>query len=187
MFCTEKEKENCNCEKLGCEGCYYNNDENKEKNDMSRKFEYVNRIISNGVETLTPTFNLPKRSTKNSGGYDFFAMEDFLLEPNKIIYIPTGVKAKMLDDEILIIANRSSNPKKKGIILASGINIIDADYYGNSDNDGEISLILQNITSEPIKISKGDKIVQGVFVKYLKTDNDTSDVERVSGIGSTGK
>ena len=154
---------------------------------MSRKFEYVNRMISNGYETLTPNFNLPVRSTQNSGGYDFFAMEDVVIQPNEITYIPTGVKAKMLDDEILIIANRSSNPKKKGIILSSGINIIDADYYGNPDNDGEISLILQNITSEPVKICKGDKTVQGVFIKFLKTDDDNSQTKRISGIGSTGK
>ena len=154
---------------------------------MSRKFEYVNRMISTGYEFKEPDFNLPVRSTQNSGGYDFFAIEDVVIQPNEITYIPTGVKAKMLDDEILIIANRSSNPKKKGIILSSGINIIDADYYGNPDNDGEISLILQNITSEPVKICKGDKTVQGVFIKFLKTDDDNSQTKRVSGIGSTGK
>lgn len=154
---------------------------------MSRRFEYVNRVLSNGYETLRPDFNLPIRSTKNSGGYDFFAMEDITLEPHKITYVPTGVKCKMLDDEILILANRSSNPKKKGIILASGINIIDADYYGNEDNDGEISLILQNITDEPVIIKKGDKTVQAVFIKFLKTDDDNSEKERVSGIGSTGR
>ena len=154
---------------------------------MSRKFEYVERVTSTGYEMKEPNFNLPVRGTKNSGGYDFFAMEDIILEPNKITYVPTGVKCKMQDDEILILANRSSNPKKKGIILASGINIIDADYYGNEDNDGEISLILQNITSEPVKINKGDKTVQGVFLKYLLTENDNVNNERISGIGSTGK
>lgn len=157
------------------------------KENYMREFEYVNRVLSNGYETLQPNFSLPVRSTKNSGGYDFFAMEDITLEPHKITYVPTGVKCKMLDDEILILANRSSNPKKKGIILASGINIIDADYYGNPDNDGEISLILQNITDEPIIIKKGDKTVQAVFIKFLKTDDDNSEKERVSGIGSTGR
>lgn len=157
------------------------------KENYMRKFEYVNRFLSNGYETLQPNFSLPVRSTKNSGGYDFFAMEDITLEPHKITYVPTGVKCKMLDDEILILANRSSNPKKKGIILASGINIIDADYYGNPDNDGEISLILQNITDEPVIIKKGDKTVQAVFIKFLKTDDDNSEKERVSGIGSTGR
>lgn len=178
MFCTDKEWKHCNAEKMSCEGCFYNNDENKEK--VTRKFEYVKRIKNKD-------FELPQRSTLKSGGYDFFAMEDVILEPYKITYVPTGVKCKMLDDEILILVNRSSNPKKKGIILTSGINIIDADYYGNVDNDGEISLILQNITNELVKIKKGDKTVQGVFVKFLKTDDDNSEKERVSGIGSTGK
>lgn len=186
MFCGPKEQETCEVEKLGCEGCHYFNDKNKGDFKM-RKFEYVNRVLSTGYEMKEPNFNLPVRGTKNSGGYDFFAMEDIILEPNQITYVPTGVKCKMQDDEILILANRSSNPKKKGIILASGINIIDADYYGNEDNDGEISLILQNITSEPVKINKGDKTVQGVFLKYLLTENDNVNNERISGIGSTGK
>lgn len=175
MFCTIKQQEKCEKEKLGCEGCYYFDD-----NNMERGFQYVKRIENKD-------FELPKRSTEKSAGYDFFAMEDIILDPYKITYVPTGVKCKMLDDEMLILANRSSNPKKKGIILASGINIIDADYYGNIDNDGEIFLILQNITNEPVTIKKGDKTVQGVFVKFLKTDDDNSEKERVSGIGSTGR
>lgn len=175
MFCTIKQQEKCEKEKLGCEGCYYFDD-----NNMEHGFQYVKRIENKD-------FELPKRSTEKSAGYDFFAMEDIILDPYKITYVPTGVKCKMLDDEMLILANRSSNPKKKGIILASGINIIDADYYGNIDNDGEIFLILQNITNEPVTIKKGDKTVQGVFVKFLKTDDDNSEKERVSGIGSTGR
>ena len=152
-----------------------------------RKFEYVNRIISNGFENKVPDFKLPERSTKNSGAYDFYAMEDSIILPGKIEYIPTGVKAKMLDDEILILANRSSNPKKKGYILASGINIIDADYYGCKENDGEISLIIQNITNKPIKICKGEKTIQGYFTKYYITDDDKSENVRIGGFGSTGR
>lgn len=152
-----------------------------------RRFEYVNRVTSNGFNTIVPDFPLPKRSTLNSGAYDFFAMEDFTLLPGKITYVATGVKAKMLDDEILILANRSSNPKKKGIILSSGINIIDSDYYGCTENDGEISLIIQNITDNPITIKKGEKTIQGYFTKYLITDNDNANGERKGGFGSTGK
>lgn len=84
---------------------------------MTRKFEYVNRILSDGVETLTPKFNLPKRATQNSAGYDFFNPEEVTISPNEIKYVKTGIKAYMRDDEVLILANRSSNPKKKGLIL----------------------------------------------------------------------
>lgn len=191
MFCTEKEKENCNCEKLGCEGCYYNNDENKEKNDMSRKFEYVNRIISNGVETLAPTFNLPRRKTKKSAGYDFECIETITIPPYKLgdkpVLVPTGVKCKMLDDEFLMLVNRSSNPKKKNLVIPNSMGIIDADYYGNSDNDGEMMFAFFNTGTEPVTIEKGYAIGQGIFMKYGITDDDNADGERKGGFGSTNK
>lgn len=142
-----------------------------------RKFEKVKRVEE--VE-------LPKRSTAKSGAYDFYAIEDIVLQPNEITYVPTGVKVKMQDDEILILANRSSNPKKKGIVLASGINIIDSDYYNCEENEGEISLILKNITDKPVEIKKGDKTIQGYFTKYLIVDDDNASGIRTSGIGSTG-
>ncbi len=52
--------------------------------------------------------------------------------------VPTGVKAYMQPDEMLVLANRSSNPLKRGLILPNGIGIVDADYYNNDDNEGEI-------------------------------------------------
>ena len=36
---------------------------------MSRRFEYVDRVVSSGVGMLEPNFNLPQRKTKNSGIY----------------------------------------------------------------------------------------------------------------------
>lgn len=155
-----------------------------------RKFEYVNRIISNGYQTLQPDFELPKRSTENSAGYDFVSCEDTLVTPIKDVKIPTlvrtGVKAKMLDDDVLLLANRSSNPGKRRLVLANGIGIIDADYYGNDDNDGEIMFAFYNISDEPVLIKKGDKIGQGIFMKYYKVDDDNASGNRNGGFGSTG-
>lgn len=146
-----------------------------------RKFEFVKRV--EGIEGK----ELPKRSTAKSGGYDIFAYEDVEVEPRKINFIKTGIKAKMEDDEILIIANRSSNPSKKGLRLSSGINIIDADYYNNADNEGEIAIIMETTNDTPVRIEKGDKICQCVFVKYFVTEDDKAEGERSGGIGSTGK
>ena len=145
-----------------------------------RKFEKVERVKD--IE-----FNLPKRSTKYSGGYDFYAIENIKLEPNKINFIKTGVKPKMESDEVLLLFNRSSNPIKKNIILSSGVNVIDADFYNNIENEGEISVIAQITCNECVHIKKGEKICQGVFMKYLLTEDDDSKEERTSGIGSTGK
>ena len=93
--------------------------------------------------------NLPVRKTKYAAGYDFEAAEDTIIPSfkrgDKPTLIKTGIKAYMQDDEVLILANRSSNPGKKGLILANSVGIVDKDYYGNPDNDGHIMFAFYNI------------------------------------------
>ena len=158
---------------------------------MNRKFEYVNRIISTGYETKQPDFELPKRSTSNSAGYDFINPERVEIPPYKLGYNPvlvkTGVKAYMQNDEVLMLYNRSSNPKKKKLVIPNSVGVIDADYYGNADNDGEIGFTFYNLSNETVVIEKGEKLGQGVFQKYLITDDDNAEGIRNGGFGSTGK
>ena len=99
----------------------------------------------------------------------------------------TGIKAYMQDDEVLMLYNRSSNPKKKGLILANSVGVIDKDYYGNPDNDGHIMFAFYNIKEEDVTIKKGEAIGQGVFQKYFVTDDDVAEGERIGGFGSTSK
>ena len=154
-----------------------------------RKFEFVNRMISTGYEMREPGINLPIRKTKYSAGYDIEAAEDVIIPSFKKginpTLVKTGVKALMQDDEVLLLYNRSSNPKKKNLILANGVGVIDKDYYGNPDNDGEIMFAFYNIGDEDITIKKGEAIGQGIFQKYLITDNDNSTGERIGGFRST--
>ena len=96
--------------------------------------------------------------------------------------IPTGIKVKMPDDEFLMLVNRSSNPNKKNLVIPQGMGIIDADYYENSDNDGEMFFAYYNLSNETVVINKGEKIVQGIFMKYLVTDDDKADGERLGRI-----
>lgn len=130
--------------------------------------------IAKGFEEAQ--INLPKRTTKNSAGYDIEAAEDCVIPAFKLgqkpTLVKTGLKAYMKSDEVLILANRSSNPGKKGLILANSIGVVDSDYYGNKDNDGHIMFAFYNIKSEDIEIKKGERIGQGIFQKYLITDND---------------
>ena len=135
--------------------------------------------------------NLPKRSTKYAAGYDVEAAEDTIIptfKPGvKPTLIPTGLKAYMQDDEMLCLYNRSSNPKKKGLVLANSVGIIDKDYYGNADNDGHVMYAMWNFKNEDVKIEKGERIGQAIFQKYLIADNDNAEGERKSGFGSTDK
>ena len=135
--------------------------------------------------------NLPIRKTKYSAGYDIEAAEDVVIPSFKKgmnpTLIKTGLKAYMQDDEVLYLYNRSSNPKKKGLIMANSVGVIDKDYYGNPDNDGHIMYAFYNIKSEPVEIKKGDIVGQAIFQKYLITDDDSAEGERVGGFGSTNK
>lgn len=135
--------------------------------------------------------NLPVRKTKYSAGYDIEAAEDTIVpsfkKGNAPTLIKTGLKAYMQNDEYLMLCNRSSNPKKKGLILANSVGIIDKDYYGNSDNDGHIMFAFYNIKDEDVEIKKGEAIGQAIFQKFLVVDNDNADGEREGGFGSTSK
>lgn len=145
--------------------------------------------IAKGFENSN--INLPVRSTKNSAGYDVEAAEDCIIPAfkpgQKPTLVKTGIKAYMEGDEVLILANRSSNPGKKGLILANSIGVVDSDYYGNPDNDGHIMYAFFNFKAEDIEIKKGDRIGQAIFQKYLVTDNDIAQGERTGGFGSTNK
>lgn len=145
------------------------------------KFEKVNKI--------TEDIKLPERSTLNSAGYDFFAIEDITLPAKKLTRVMTGVKCELMPNQVLILANRSSNPSKKGLILANGVGVIDADYYGNPDNDGEMGFEFYNILNEDVVIKKGEKLGQGIIMKFDKTEDDYISnpyKTRVGGFGSTG-
>lgn len=135
--------------------------------------------------------NLPVRKTKYSAGYDIEAAEDCIVPAFKPGIAPTlvktGLKSYMGEGEYLMLCNRSSNPKKKGLVLANGVGIVDADYYENPDNDGHIMFAFFNIKDEDIEIKKGDAIGQGIFQKYYSVDNDNAQGERLGGFGSTSK
>ena len=135
--------------------------------------------------------NLPIRKTKYSAGYDIEAAEDVVIPSFKKgtnpTLVKTGLKAYMQDDEMLLLYNRSSNPKKKGLIVANSVGVVDKDYYGNIDNDGHIMFAFYNIKDEDVEIKKGDAIGQAIFQKYLVTDDDNAEGEREGGFGSTNK
>lgn len=145
--------------------------------------------VAKGFENMQ--INLPERKTKYSAGYDIEAAEDCVIpsfkKGMKPTLVKTGLKAYMQDDEVLILANRSSNPGKKGLILANSIGVIDKDYYGNPDNDGAIMVAFYNIKEEDCIIKKGERIAQAIFQKYLIVDNDSAEGERISGFGSTNR
>ena len=155
---------------------------------MERYFEKISfKQFQNDVcgdKKLYEEYELPKRATKGSCGYDFLAIEDVVLHPGEIKKIPTGYKAKFLDDEMLMLVIRSSMGFKYNVRMCNQVGIVDSDYYNNSSNEGHMWLALQNEGTVDYEIKKGTAYCQGIFVKYL-TCGDSPDMIRTDGIGST--
>ena len=153
---------------------------------------------------------LPVYATKNSACADFFCAEDTTIpsiwsyvfsylglrlkglsekDYIKPTLVHTGVKACMEEDEVLEIYTRSSMPKKFGVLLANSVGIIDADYYSNPDNDGEIMFAYYNLRPFDVIIKAGDKVGQGMFKKVLRPTINirVENEDRKGGFGSTDK
>lgn len=160
--------------------------------------------------------SLPIRGTKTSAGYDFFATETLVIAPQQKVKFKTNIKAYMGADEVLLIDVRSSIGTKQDLMITNTLGVIDADYYENVDNDGNMMIGLRNLKPEmtivgftkimdvdgnmldmpiikdltienTVIIEKGERVAQGIFVKFLPSDNCNTTVERKSGTGSTGK
>lgn len=147
---------------------------------MARFFE----VVKDEHRKNKGEIKLPTRATEHSSGYDFYSPISVTIQPNEMVMIWTDVKAHMYYDNALFIIPRSSMGKYP-IMIANTIGNIDSDYYGNESNDGNIGFRLFNLGTTPYEIKAGDRIGQGVFVKYGITKDDTASGTRNGGFGST--
>ncbi len=138
-------------------------------------FEQFQKEIKDDKD-LYEDYMLPKRSTKYSAGYDFYAIEDFTLEPGERKKIPTGYRAKFLNDEVLMVFVRSSMGFKYNVRMTNQVGIIDADYYDNKETNGHMYVSLQNEGDSVFKIKKGVAYAQGIFIKYLTCGDNVDNI-----------
>ena len=179
------------------------------ENVVERGFEPVK------VEARKTEGRLPLRGTKTSAGYDFYATEDLVIKPEEKVFFWTDIKAKMREGEVLLGFIRSSKGVKQDLMLANTVAVIDSDYYGNENNDGNIGLSIRNLkpkfrldgmerlrvgyrefeiplitdlTKEnTVVIKAGERVAQFIFVKFEESENCNSEEVRTGGFGSTLK
>ena len=157
-----------------------------------RKFEKISfnqfkKDISDDKK-LYDSISLPKRSTCNSAGYDIKSLEDYVLKPGESHSFKTGLKVSMNSDEMLFLIVRSSVGFKYDVCLSNNVGVIDSDYYNNPDNEGHMAIKLINHGEKDFIIKEGDRIAQGIFIKYLTVDDEEKiNNKRTGGIGSTNK
>ena len=137
-----------------------------------RRFEVVEAFQNRDL-------HLPERKTSGSAGYDFFCVDDAALTKNSVTVLKTGIRAFFPEDEFLMLAIRSSL-SLKGLMLANGVSIIDADYQD------QIMLPIFNFGAEDYQVHAGDRIAQGIFIKYQTLGNESFSIKRAGGFGFTG-
>lgn len=138
------------------------------------------------IKRIDKNLPLPIYETEGSVGFDILAREEMIIKPKEIVLIPANIIVEVPKNYMLIVASRSSTPKKKGLMQPHGFGIIDHDYCGPED---EIKIQVYNFTDKDVQINRGDKIAQGVFVHIDKFDwEETDEIHKRSrgGFGSTG-
>lgn len=162
-------------------------------------YECIDKLIEKEIDLNyamdMDEIDLPSRGTEQSAGYDFVSPISFSLAPGEQIIIPTGIRCKMFSDHVLMIYPRSSVGIKHNISFANTTPIIDADYY-NAKNEGHILLAFKNNNKHSWSrkknaqntwvVNAGDRICQGIILKYGITMDDDVNTKREGGIGSTG-
>jgi dUTP pyrophosphatase len=138
------------------------------------------------IKRLQPGIGLPEQATARSAGFDLAAASDMEIPPHSIRLIGTGLVIGVPDGYFLGIFARSSTPLKRGLMVANGVGVIDADYCGPDD---EIKIQVLNITDAPVRVSKGDRLAQGIVLACPRVEWNV--VEEMTaptrgGFGSTG-
>lgn len=140
------------------------------------------------IRDIYEAIQLPKRATRGSAGYDFFAPFAFSLPPGATIKIPTGIRVKMEEDWVLKLYPRSGLGFKYRLQLNNTVGIIDSDYY-YSDNEGHIFTKITNDSNEGkvLEVPAGSGFMQGIFLEYGITYDDDAKGIRNGGFGSTSE
>lgn len=131
---------------------------------------------------------LPVRATVGSAGYDFFSPLAFFLKPGETIKIPTGIRVQMADGWVLQCYPRSGLGFRYRLQLNNTVGIIDQDYFF-SDNEGHIFVKLTNDSKDgkTVTVMAGEGFMQGIFLPFGITEDDTVTAVRNGGLGSTTK
>jgi dUTP pyrophosphatase len=138
------------------------------------------------ITRLHPSLALPSYQTSGAVGFDLAAAADTTIAPGAVVLVPTGLVVKVPDGHFLGVFARSSTPLKKGLMVANGVGIVDADYCGPDD---EIKIEVFNFTAVPVQVKAGERLAQGVLIPFVRADwrEETSSTRPArGGFGTTG-
>ena len=138
------------------------------------------------IKRLLPGVSLPEPATGRAAGFDLASAVDIEIPPRSIRLVGTGLVIAVPEGYFLGIFARSSTPLKRGLMVANGVGVVDADYCGPAD---EIKIQLLNFTDSTVQVKRGDRLAQGVVLPSPEVE--WQEVDEMSqptrgGFGSTG-
>jgi dUTP pyrophosphatase len=138
------------------------------------------------IKRLDPAVGLPQPATGRAAGFDLASAVDVEIPPRSIRLVGTGLVIAVPEGHFLGIFARSSTPLKRGLMVANGVGVVDADYCGPAD---EIKIQLLNFTDAPVHIKRGDRLAQGIVLPSPSIEwSEVTEIAEPTrgGFGSTG-
>ena len=129
---------------------------------------------------------LPIYHTAGAVAFDLMARVDMTVEPRGLALIPANLIVQIPAGYALLVASRSSTPRKHGLSMPHGIGVIDQDYCGEGD---ELLIQVFNFTDKPVIVNRGTRVAQGLFVRTDRAEFEeveTLEDKTRGGFGSTG-
>lgn len=141
--------------------------------------------VAVNIHRLDPSVALPTYQTAGAAGFDLAASVDMMVAPGEVTLVPTGLVIEVPAGHVLGVFARSSTPLKRGLMVANGVGVVDADYCGPTD---EIKIEVYNFTARPVAIARGDRLAQGLLIPVTRAQwQERAPVrEARGGFGSTG-
>lgn len=139
------------------------------------------------IRRLDPTVALPRPATGGAAGFDLAAAADVEVPPHAIRLIGTGLVVAVPEGHFLGIFARSSTPLRRGLLVANGVGVVDADYRGPGD---EVKIQVLNITDQAVLVRRGDRLAQGILLPAVPvTWEEVAEIPAPTrgGFGSTGR
>ena len=145
------------------------------------------RVMDVRITRLDASLPLPAYQTDGAAGFDLAASVDMTIAPGQVTLVPTGLVIEAPPGHFIGVFARSSTPLKRGLMVANGVGIVDADYSGPED---EIKIEVYNFTAASVMVKRGDRLAQGVILPFVraswKESAGPSDRRTRGGFGATG-
>ena len=130
-------------------------------------------------DTILPTYAHP-----GDAGLDLYSCEDVIIEPMARHGVSLGFALEIPHGYVSRILDRSGLAIKNGLHCLAGV--VDAGYRG------EYKAIIINLSNEPYKIEKGDRVaqmlIQPVEICDIEVVEELSNSQRgKGGFGASGK